>query len=158
MAVMSQRTLSNAFSLSENIRLWIKISLKFVPKSPINDIAALVQIMGWCRPSDKPLSEPLMVTSPTHICVTRPQWVNNRKYFFTDCALRWNWDKQFCSLTYCSLVTPCGYTDSGQKLVQIMACCFTATSHYQIQIWLKVEWYPSKGNFTRDISARNHKS
>ena len=25
---------------------------------------------------DKPLSEPRMVSLPTHICVTRPQWVN----------------------------------------------------------------------------------
>ena len=32
--------------------------------------------MAWRRPGDKPLSEPMMVSSPTHICVTRPQWVN----------------------------------------------------------------------------------
>ena len=31
--------------------------------------------MAWCRPGDKPLSEPMMVRSPTHICVTRLQWV-----------------------------------------------------------------------------------
>ena len=61
--------------LNENVRIWIKNSLKFVPKGPINNIPALVQIMAWCRPGDKPLSEPMMVSSPTHICVTRPQWV-----------------------------------------------------------------------------------
>ena len=32
--------------------------------------------MAWCRPSDKPLSEPMMASLLTHICVTRPQWVN----------------------------------------------------------------------------------
>ena len=32
--------------------------------------------MAWRRPGDKPLSEPMMVRLPTHICVTRPQWVN----------------------------------------------------------------------------------
>ena len=32
--------------------------------------------MTWRRPGDKPLSEPMMASSPTHICVTRPQWVN----------------------------------------------------------------------------------
>ena len=58
----------------------IKISLKFVPKGPINNIAALVQIMAWRRPGDKPLSEPMMVSLPTHIWVARPQWVN---YTFT---------------------------------------------------------------------------
>ena len=31
--------------------------------------------MAWRRPGDKPLSGPIMVRLPTHICVTRPQWV-----------------------------------------------------------------------------------
>ena len=62
--------------LNENVRISIKISLKFVPKGPINNIPALVLIMAWRRPGDKPLSEPMMVSLPTHICVTRPQWVN----------------------------------------------------------------------------------
>ena len=61
----------------ENGNEWIspRISLKFVPKVRINNIPALVMIMAWRRPGDKPLSEPMMVRLPTHICVTRPQWV-----------------------------------------------------------------------------------
>ena len=57
--------------------LWIslQISLKFVPKGSINKIPSLVWIMAWRRPGDKPLSEPMMVILPTHICVTRPEWV-----------------------------------------------------------------------------------
>ena len=31
--------------------------------------------MAWRRPGDKPLSEPMMISWLTHICVTRPQWV-----------------------------------------------------------------------------------
>ena len=31
----------------ENVWISIKISLKFVPKDPINNIPALVQIMAW---------------------------------------------------------------------------------------------------------------
>ena len=62
--------------LNENILISIQISLKFVHKSPINNIPALVQIMAWRRPGDEPLSEPMMVSFPTHICVTRPEWVN----------------------------------------------------------------------------------
>ena len=46
---------------NENVWISIKISLKFVPKVQINNIPALVQIMAWCRPGDKPLSEPMMV-------------------------------------------------------------------------------------------------
>ena len=61
--------------LNENVRISNKISLKFVPKGPINNIPALVQIMAWRRSGDKPLSEPMMVSLLTHICVTRPQWV-----------------------------------------------------------------------------------
>ena len=62
--------------LNENIRVSIIISMKFVPKGLINNIPAFVLIMAWRRPGDKPLSEPMMVRSLTHICVTRPQWVN----------------------------------------------------------------------------------
>ena len=53
----------------------IEISLKFVPKGPINNTPALVQIMAWRRPGDTPLSEPMLVCLLTQICVTRPQWV-----------------------------------------------------------------------------------
>ena len=60
--------------LNENVIISATISLKFVPKGPINNIPALVQIMAWRRPGDKPLSEPMMVRLPTHICVNRPQW------------------------------------------------------------------------------------
>ena len=47
--------------LNENYWFLIKISLKFVPKGLINNIPALVQVMAWRRPGDKPLSEPMMV-------------------------------------------------------------------------------------------------
>ena len=62
--------------INENVRISIKISLKFVPKCPINNIQALVRIMAWRRPGDKPLSESMLVSLLTHICVTQPQWVN----------------------------------------------------------------------------------
>ena len=62
--------------LNENVGILIKISLKFIHKGPINNIPALVQIMAWRRPGHKPLYEPMMVSLLTHICVTRPQWVN----------------------------------------------------------------------------------
>ena len=44
---------------NENCCIFIKISLKYVLKGPIDNISALVQIMAWDnRP--KPLSEPMM--------------------------------------------------------------------------------------------------
>ena len=63
--------------LNKNVWILVKISLKFVPKGPINYIPALIEIMAWCRPSDKPLSEPMLVSLLMHICVTRPQWINH---------------------------------------------------------------------------------
>ena len=61
--------------VNENVRISIKILMKFVPKAPISTIQALVQIMAWRRPGDKPLSEPMTGSLPTHISVTWPQWV-----------------------------------------------------------------------------------
>ena len=64
--------------------IWSKISLKFVPKGLIINIPALVQTMAWCCPGDKPLSEPMVVRLPMHICVTRPQWV--KVYMLLECS------------------------------------------------------------------------
>ena len=46
----------NCIFWNENIWISIKSSLKFVPKGPINNIQALVQIMAWRRSGDRPLS------------------------------------------------------------------------------------------------------
>ena len=75
MAAILQTTVSNAFLEWKCMNL-IKVSLKFVLKGPINNISIMVQIMAWTCPGDKPLSEAMMVCLPTHICITRPQWVN----------------------------------------------------------------------------------
>ena len=61
--------------LNEDVVISIKILLKFVWRGPINNIPVLVQIMTWHRPGENPSSEPMMVILPTHICVTRLQWV-----------------------------------------------------------------------------------
>ena len=47
--------------LNENAWITIKISLTLVLRGLINNIPALVQMMAWHRPGDKPLSEPMMV-------------------------------------------------------------------------------------------------
>ena len=103
-AVNSLRPRLNRRSLADDIfkciflneNEWISptISLKFVPKVRINNIPALVQIMAWCLSGSKPLSEPMMVSLLTHICIIRPQWVNehniclhNCKYVYYKC---WN--------------------------------------------------------------------
>ena len=62
--------------LNKNVLISIEMSLNFVPKGPINNIPALVQILALCWPVDKPLSESLIVRLLMHIFVTQPQWVN----------------------------------------------------------------------------------
>ena len=84
--------------LNENAWIPIKISLKFIPKGPINNIPALVLIMAWRRPGDKPLSEPIMVSLKAHICVTGPQWVDG------PIQRRSDWDHQAVLCKACCVV------------------------------------------------------
>ena len=51
--------------LEDDISKWIflngiQISLKFVPRSPIDNTPALVQVITWRRTGHKPLPEPKM--------------------------------------------------------------------------------------------------
>ena len=48
--------------LNENVCISLRISLKFVPKIWINNIASLVQIMAWRWPGDELVYEPMMVS------------------------------------------------------------------------------------------------
>ena len=45
---------------NENDRIPIQVSLKFVPRTQIDNTPALVQVMAWRRTGDKPLPEPMM--------------------------------------------------------------------------------------------------
>ena len=60
MDAIPQTTFLNLFFVNENIYISIKIPLEFVPKGPVDNIPALVQIMVWRRAADKPLFEPMM--------------------------------------------------------------------------------------------------
>ena len=46
--------------LNENDRIWIRISLKFVSKSPITNKPALIEVKTWRRAVDMPLFGPMM--------------------------------------------------------------------------------------------------
>ena len=50
--------------LNENDKIPIQISLKFVPRSPIDNKPALVQVMAWRWTGDKPLPEPMLAQFP----------------------------------------------------------------------------------------------
>ena len=127
--------------LNENISIPIKISLKFVPKGPFNNIPALVQIMAWRRPGDKPLSEPMMVRLSTHICVTRPQWVKHKCSiipFFHNICFR-------CPvvLKNCTVILPCsvqkfktiGRIESWAKGIFVLSILFQLVKLREYQTW-----------------------
>ena len=46
--------------LNENNKIQIWISLKLVPRGPIENKLALVQVIAWRRTGDKPLPEQMM--------------------------------------------------------------------------------------------------
>ena len=52
--------ISKCIFLNENYNILIQISLKFVPKDPIDHISPLVQLMACRQIGDKPLPEPML--------------------------------------------------------------------------------------------------
>ena len=42
------------------MRIPIRSSQKFVPRSPIDNKPAMVQVMAWRQTDDKPLPEPML--------------------------------------------------------------------------------------------------
>ena len=62
--------------LNEDIWISIDMSWKCVPKGKINNIPTLAQLVVCRPPRGKSLSEPMIVSLLTYICVTQPHWVN----------------------------------------------------------------------------------
>ena len=105
--------------LNENVWIPIKISLKFVPKVPINNIPALVQMLAWRRSGSKPLYEPMRTSLLTYICVTRPQRVNDitaaqqnttklyAYYVIYRCTVQWLTPLSHHELAFCVERTNC---------------------------------------------------
>ena len=84
--------------LNENAWILNKFSLKYVLNSQINNIPTLIQAMAWRWSGDKPLSETMMINSPTHIGITRPQRVNTQFSIFhwllsSECLMIMPWNK-----------------------------------------------------------------
>ena len=101
--------------LNENVWMLIKISLKFVPKGLINNIPAFVQIMAWCRPGGKPLSETMMDSLLLYICIARTQWVKISLKFAPQSTIK----------TILSMVHIMAWHRSGDKPSLMMHICVT---------------------------------
>ena len=60
MAAILADDIFKSIFLDENDRILIQISLKFVPRSPIDNKPVLVQVMAWRLTGAKPLPEPML--------------------------------------------------------------------------------------------------
>ena len=93
-AAILQMAFLKCIFLNENVSIFIKIALKFMPKVPINNIPALFQIIPWHWPDDKPLSEPMMVSLLMHISVSQSQWIKT----YVDCEGKISWLTLNCAI------------------------------------------------------------
>ena len=124
--------------LNENVGVLLKISPKYVPKGPINNIPALLQIMAWRRPGDKSLSETMMVSLPTNICVTRPQWVNTNHdsvcVIYISNNARSNFSTLWSPRGVCSTPQICGFWQTYWSVMDILVNAISISCSL-IQAW-----------------------
>ena len=113
---------------NENVWISFKISLKFVPKGPIDNVPTLVQIMAWRLPGDKPLSEPM-----THICVPRPQWVKKWKAGIFQDSFGCVWDSSQKTNSY-NRIKMCLHGFPSQRVSG--AKCFSISWRHHANIYL----------------------
>ena len=115
-----------------------KISLKFIPKCPIDKIVALVQIMAWHHPGGKPCSDAMMGSLLMHICIIWPQLVNDDK------------EKCICSLLMCesqSIQRYDGVTEKTNKTLIHSASCqqrcmISKQIYYSAITWVSFDLRP----------------
>ena len=128
--------------LNENTWIFINISLNVALKGQINNIPALVQIMAWRRTGDKPLSEPMLIMLLTHICVTRPQWVNlflrllcletdiwHLIWYFYSYCIKWQ-HMHWCSYWIITHIYP------------FVLSCIIHILHLLFTRWFSLNYYP----------------
>ena len=131
--------------LDDNVQISIKISLKFVPNGPINDIPALVQIMAWHQPGDKPLSIQIMLSLLTHKCITlHLNELTPKTYMYivvntTSLMIRYSRQRFFCEtlfrvhLQHCLLYER-KYKFSGFIIVQMIKVIYQCISIQYLDI------------------------
>ena len=91
---------------NENLGILIKISLKFVPAGPMNNLITLVWMMTLSRKAKSHYLKQWWHSLQIHICVTRPQWV---KYTDKNTS-QWKcpgWDCCICCVIKCIFVCCC---------------------------------------------------
>ena len=150
----------NIFSyifVNEKFCILIKISLHLVPKGPMDNIPALVQIMAWHRIGDKPLSEPMLTRFTDAYMRHKGEMSKSSNHWLL-------WDgtiifeyvvfKPFLMFDFVNIaIGPLMTPDllNNQTLV-LIAWHRNSTSHYLNQQCWQVPWYyvasPTDSRFT----------
>ena len=89
MEASSQTTFSIAFSWMKMFEFRLKFPWSLFPRVQLTIFQHWLDngLAAWRRPGDKPLSEPMVVSLPTPICVARSQCVNY-------CTEQWQFSKR----------------------------------------------------------------
>ena len=66
--------------MNEKFCILIPNSLKFVPKCPIDNMLALVQVMAWHQIGNKPLPEPMLIQFTDAYMRHLGRWVKENKF------------------------------------------------------------------------------
>ena len=104
--------------------------------------STLVQVMAWCRQATSDYLSQCCPRSQSPYGITRPQWVNSLS------PVKFEWNFRYVILKQILLIDDwiicceiaqiwmsLDFTDDQSILVQVMAWCRQATSHYLSQCW-----------------------
>ena len=113
----------------------------------MNNISALVQIMAWRWSGDKPLSEPIMVSLVAHICVTRPQWVNQCSFIWNKGLVNiWKYSEIKKSKLYVGLAKKTFW--HWDSMSSMYSCARVPWGIYASNIIVNWKWSSSKEHWT----------
>ena len=149
-------------SLNENFSILNKNSLKYVPYGLIDNMAALAEMMAWHLFNAKPLAETMLI-----YCHFWPKEKFGKIKIKINTVIRGNACQsvhKIPAILSWRLGNSLGPSDviwrwrSCSTLVQVMACCLTAPSHYLHQCWLiisKALWHSSEDVIIRGCEDTN---
>ena len=121
------------YFLNESASISIKFSMEFVPKGPIDNNSALVQIMAWRQTGDKPPFEPMVV------CFTNTYMRHPMRNELRQITLRSRRnDRHFANIFHCTFclnmpvfdwnfteMCSCGFSDNTLAMIQWQAIIWT---------------------------------
>ena len=159
----------------ENVWISIKFPLKLVPKDPINNISALVQIMAWHGPRDQPLSElaiglpwgrecsELLVswyvvsTNQSNPCIDLNMMIRGRDW-------KCSWRKQLVHGVQYFLITMTSHERHVVSNHQYLYCLFyslsgpTSKKHLSPHYWPFVRNLPVTSEFPAQMASNAEKA